>query len=107
MTYYAIIVAGGKGTRMRSKVPKIFLLLAGKPVLMHAIENFYKANSDIHIIVVLPKDEIQTWKTFRRKYHFNIPHDIVNGGKTRFDSVKNGLQLVKKDGVTAVHDGAR
>jgi 2-C-methyl-D-erythritol 4-phosphate cytidylyltransferase len=107
MKYYAIIVAAGKGTRMKSKVPKQFLLLAGKPLLMHSIENFYKEIPGIKIIVVLPANAILYWKKLRQEYSFFIPHVVVAGGKSRFNSVKNGLELIKRDGLVAVHDGVR
>jgi 2-C-methyl-D-erythritol 4-phosphate cytidylyltransferase len=107
MKYYAIIVAGGKGARMKNKVPKQFMLLNGKPVLMHSIERFFNANSDIKIIVVLPKAGIKKWKELCHQFSFLIPHQVIAGGETRFDSVKKGLSLVKKDGLVAVHDGVR
>jgi 2-C-methyl-D-erythritol 4-phosphate cytidylyltransferase len=107
MEYYAIIVAAGKGTRMKSKVPKQFLLLNGKPVLMYSIENFFKVLSEIKIIVVLPSKEIPRWRKLCREFGLGIPHSIVSGGATRFESVQNGLKLVRKDGIVAVHDGVR
>jgi 2-C-methyl-D-erythritol 4-phosphate cytidylyltransferase len=107
MKYYAIIVAGGKGTRMKSSVPKQFMLLAGKPVLMYSIESFFKAIPEIEIIVVLPEKEILSWKKLCKKYSFRIPFKVVEGGKTRFHSVKNGLNEIKDKGIVAVHDGVR
>jgi len=107
MKHYAIIVAGGKGMRMKSAVPKQFMLLAGKPVLMYSIENFFKAIPKMEIIVVLPAKEMATWAKLCNKYSFTIPHKAVQGGKTRFHSVKNGLNEITEDGVVAVHDGVR
>ena len=107
MKYYAIIVAGGKGARMKSKVPKQFLLLNGIPVLMHSIEKFFEAIPKIELIVVLPEDEMERWKALCRKHSFTIAHKTVAGGKMRFNSVKNGLEEVTDEGIVAVHDGVR
>ena len=107
MKQYAIIVAGGTGQRMKSVVPKQFLELNQKPVLMHTIEKFYSASYSIHIIVVLPKSHHIVWTTLCNKHQFNIPHQICEGGSTRFKSVKNGLVHCKEEGIIAVHDGAR
>jgi 2-C-methyl-D-erythritol 4-phosphate cytidylyltransferase len=113
---YAIIVAGGSGSRMQvgdspSQIPKQFLCIAGKPILMHTIERF-AAPSDGSIfgtptIVVLPEKDFTTWERLCREYHFNIPVQLVVGGKTRFQSVKNGLAAIKGDGLVAIHDGVR
>lgn len=102
-----IIVAGGSGTRMQTSVPKQFILLAGDPILMHTIRQFYAYNPAIEIVVVLPEKEIQTWAALCKKHSFNIKHTVVAGGATRFQSVKNGLAAVKNSGVIAVHDGVR
>jgi len=107
MKKYVIIVAGGAGKRMNSVVPKQFLLLAGKPVLMHTIEKFYCYNNDIQIIAVLPNEQIDFWKTLCKKHKFTIPHKFTAGGASRFHSVKNGLNLVKTPSLVAVHDGVR
>lgn len=104
---YVIIVAGGSGSRMKSDVPKQFMLLAGMPVLMHTINAFYKFSSEINIIVVLPEAEIITWKVLCEKYSFIVPHIIQEGGNSRFQSVKNGLEKIGNDGLVAVHDGVR
>ena len=107
MKRHAIIVAGGSGQRMKSIVPKQFLELNQKPVLMHTIEKFYCAGSSIHIVVVLPISYHSVWTTLCNKHQFHIPHQICEGGSTRFQSVKNGLVHCKEDGVIAVHDGVR
>ncbi|MBO3700334.1 2-C-methyl-D-erythritol 4-phosphate cytidylyltransferase [Roseivirga sp. E12] len=106
MRKYAIIVAGGSGTRMLSELPKQFLLLNGRPILMHTIEAF---NFDgIRIVLVLPEQQIQYWKTLCEKYSFRILHNIIQGGETRFNSVKNGLNSIEdKEGLVAIHDGVR
>lgn len=103
-----IIVAGGSGTRMKTNVPKQFLLLRDKPVLMHTINVFYKFDNDIQIILVLPETQIEYWNKLCKKNDFNIKHSIAKGGKERFYSVKNGLYKIKnKDGLVAIHDGVR
>lgn len=104
---YAIIVAGGTGSRMQRDKPKQFIELAGKPILMHTIERFYTYHPDIRIVVVLPEDQLQVWKELCKEHGFNIFHLTVAGGSTRFQSVKNGLELVHGEAVVAVHDGVR
>lgn len=104
---YAIIVAGGSGTRMQQDLPKQFIEVAGKPILMHTIERFYKYNPDVRLIVVLPQEQLTTWRELCRKYDFKLFHMTVAGGVTRFGSVKNGLGAVTGDGLIAVHDGVR
>ena len=107
MKYYAIIVAGGSGQRMKSSVPKQFIELNGKPILMHTLEKFYCAKSSIEIIVVLPKSHHNTWTTLCQKHQFTIPHQICEGGTSRFQSVKNGLEVCTEESLIAVHDGVR
>ena len=92
---------------MDSGVPKQFLLLAGKPVLMHTLETFDRAIEGIEIILVLPSDQIEMWRSLVSKYAFEIDHHIVEGGETRFNSVKNGLAFVPENGLVAIHDGVR
>ncbi|GAB6011034.1 2-C-methyl-D-erythritol 4-phosphate cytidylyltransferase [Viscerimonas tarda] len=101
-----IIVAGGKGLRMGHELPKQFIPVGGKPVLMHTIEAFYNYDSEIKIIVVLAESYPGYWKQICADYGFNIPHLIAIGGETRFHSVKNGLALADS-GLVAVHDAAR
>jgi 2-C-methyl-D-erythritol 4-phosphate cytidylyltransferase len=108
MLKYAIIVAGGKGERMGTEVPKQFLELDSKPILMHTLEKFNQTFSPIEIILALPKNQIDFWEELCCKYEFtNVPHQIVKGGETRFHSVKNALTLVKGKSVVAIHDGVR
>ncbi len=103
-----IIVAGGKGLRMGGELPKQFIPVNGKPVLMHTLENFYAYDNNINIILVLPVDHQDYWKSLCSKYYFYVPHRIANGGETRFHSVKNGLDLIEDlSGVVGVHDGVR
>lgn len=101
-----IIVAGGKGLRMGNDLPKQFIPIGGKPVLMRTIEAFYRFDQDINIILVLPVSHQDYWKSLCEEYNFSIEHVIANGGETRFHSVKNGLALVA-DGLVGVQDGVR
>lgn len=101
-----IIVAGGKGLRMGSDLPKQFIPVAGKPVLMRTIEAFHSYDSNIDIILVLPYSHHVYWKELCANYHFGIPHIIAMGGETRFHSVKNGLGLIN-GGIVAIQDGVR
>ena len=107
MKLYALIVAGGSGKRMGAEIPKQYLELAGKPVLMHTLERFKAFNESIEIITVLPENQIRFWADLQKKYSFNIPHTLVKGGKSRFYSVRNGLKFVENPGVVAIHDGVR
>lgn len=107
MKKYYIIVAGGSGRRMKSEVPKQFLLLGGKPVLMHTIERFYSFDSSAGIIVVLPPEHHSLWQSLIKEYSFDINHTIVAGGEERFHSVKAGLTMVTGESLVAIHDGVR
>ncbi len=107
MKHYIIIVAGGSGSRMKAETPKQFLLLDGKPILMHTIARFHEADAQMQLIVVLPQKEMEEWKTLCAKHNFNIPHQLAAGGETRFHSVKNGLEFVKEESIVAIHDGVR
>lgn len=107
MKKHIIIVAGGKGLRMGGDIPKQFLPVCGKPVLMRTLEAFHAYDSSIHIILVLPVSQQDYWKQLCQEYRFELLHDIANGGETRFHSVKNGLALVEGEGLVGVHDGVR
>ena len=102
-----LIVAGGRGTRMGGPQPKQFLELAGRPVLMHTLEAFDRWDASARLIVVLPEDQIDTWKRLCEAHVFGRIHRVVAGGETRFHSVRNGLDAVASDGLIAVHDGVR
>jgi len=105
---YVIIVAGGSGSRMGGGIPKQFLKVAGLPVLMHTIRQFYRYSAQIKIILVLPVSQIGTWEQLQTAHNFRIPVTVVSGGQTRFQSVRNGLQAIPgEDGVVAIHDGVR
>lgn len=107
MTRQAIIVAGGRGTRMNNEVPKQFLPLCGKPIVMHTLETFYNFDSHIELILVLPEHLMVYWQNLCVEHQFDIPHHIVAGGQERFYSVKNGLVFAKPNALIAIHDGVR
>ena len=106
---YVIIVAGGKGLRMGSDIPKQFLPIGGKPVLMRTLERFRDYSASLQIILVLPEAQQDYWQELCNKYDFQVAYQLANGGQTRFHSVQNGLALVPDDaeGVVGVHDGVR
>ena len=106
---YIIIVAGGKGLRMGSDIPKQFLPVCGLPVLMRTIRRFREYSADINIILVLPKAQQDYWQSLCKEYQFDERYSIADGGETRFHSVSNGLALIPDDaeGVVGVHDGVR
>lgn len=104
---YVVIVAGGSGSRMGAEIPKQFIELTGLPILMHTITVFRKAIPDIEIILVLPEEQIKTWKNLCAKYNYTALVEICAGGETRFHSVKNGLSLIEGDGLVGIHDGVR
>ena len=105
MKKYVVIVAGGKGLRMGGDIPKQFLPVKGKPVLMRTLEAFHAYDAAIRLIVVLPADQQAYWKQLCQKSGFTLPYRIADGGETRFHSVKNGLALVEEDALVGVHDG--
>lgn len=108
MKEYAIIVAGGSGVRMQSKMPKQFLPLANRPILMHTVDAFINYSNKVSIILVLPENSIPQWNRLCKKYVFNHSLDIAKGGKTRFQSVKNGLdRITSENSLVAIHDGVR
>ena len=104
---YTLIVAGGKGTRIKSKLPKQFLELNGLPILMHTINAFLRYNRDMTIILVLPEDDFALWSELCVKHNFNIELILTKGGESRFQSVKNGLSKIEGEGIVAIHDGVR
>jgi 2-C-methyl-D-erythritol 4-phosphate cytidylyltransferase len=104
---YAIIVAGGKGTRIKSKLPKQFLELNGIPVLLHTLNAFFKYSENIKIILVLPQDDLELWNDIIKKFNFNKPIALTIGGDSRFQSVKKGLEKIEGNGLVAIHDGVR
>ena len=107
MEKIALIVAAGTGKRMKSQVPKQFMLLRGIPVLMHTINRFYRYETGMRIILVLPGDQITSWKVLCEKNGFNIRHEILTGGQTRFHSIQKNLEQIPNQSLVAVHDGVR
>ena len=107
MKKYAVIVAGGTGQRMGAGMPKQFLLLQGRPVLWHTLNTFLRSYEDIQIILVLPKANVSEGESLRKNLNAEQRIILTEGGDTRFQSVKNGLQLVKEEAVVFVHDGVR
>ncbi len=106
---YVIIVAGGKGLRMGSDIPKQFLPIGGKPVLMRTLEQFRQYSPTLQIILVLPKAQQDYWQELCKEYDFKVEYLLADGGETRFHSVQHGLALIPDDaeGVVGVHDGVR
>ena len=115
LTKYAIIVAGGKGVRMGGETPKQFLPLGGKPVLMRTMERFVDAEPTVRIFLVLPEDQMEAWQRLCVRHKFHIQHTVVEGGATRFHSVKNGVRAIEEinklqpseRAIVAIHDGVR
>ena len=107
MKYYAILVGGGSGSRMQSDIPKPFMLLKGRPILMRTIEAFYNSEIKPEIIVVLNVDFHQYWEQLCKEYNFTIHHHLIRGGGQRFHSVKNALKSVKGTAIVAIHDAVR
>ncbi len=107
MKRFAIITAGGIGTRMNSKIPKQFLKSGDLPILMHTIKKFYDFDNKLQIILSLPPDYFDYWNGLCAEYGFDVNHQIVAGGKTRFHSIKNALETIDEAGIVAVHDGVR
>ena len=105
---FAIIVAGGSGTRMQAALPKQFLLLNGLPILMHTMQAFHNAKAKPQLILVLHTDYHDLWLDLCVKYNFTLPHQLIKGGETRFHSVKRGLNTIEDtNAVIAIHDAVR
>ena len=107
MQNHIIIVAGGKGLRMGTELPKQFIPIAGFPILMLTIQQFKKAIPEINVVLVLPENQQEYWEKLCLQYSFTILHVIAKGGETRFHSVKSGLNLIQNDGLVGVHDAVR
>lgn len=108
MNEFVIIVAGGSGSRMKSDIPKQFIPVAGSPILMHTIRAFRTYSATIPIRLVLPESQLSVWNKLCFDYNFQEDYQLITGGETRFDSVKNGLKSIQEEeGVVAVHDGVR
>lgn len=107
MKYYAIIVAGGSGTRMKSAMAKQFLLLESKPILMRTLEIFHQCKLQPEILLVLNIHEHYHWEQLCQQYNFKIPHQVIKGGEQRFHSVMNGLKAIKGKSIISIHDAVR
>lgn len=104
----AIVVAAGTGSRFGADMPKQFCLLAGKPVLMRTLQNLHDALPQARIYLVLSRAWIEHWHSECEKYRFDIPHTVIEGGATRWESVRNAVMAIDDtEGVTMIHDGAR
>ncbi|MCU4174760.1 2-C-methyl-D-erythritol 4-phosphate cytidylyltransferase [Carboxylicivirga sp. N1Y90] len=107
MHRYAIIVAGGSGTRMGGEIPKQFLEVKGLPILMHTLNAFFNFDSTIRLVLVLPANQMEHWRKLCEQHNFTIKHHLTTGGENRFNSVKNGLALVDTPALIGIHDGVR
>ncbi len=106
-TKYAVVVAGGSGSRMESSVPKQLLLLGKQPILLHTLQRFIEFDKQMKLIVVLHPSLVNSFNQLVKQYNFNHPLTLVEGGETRFHSVKNGLDAIPQEGVVGIHDAAR
>jgi len=107
MKKFALIMAGGSGTRMKTGIPKQFIEVAGLPVIMHTILRFEQFDPEIQIILVLPENQIDLWAQLCKKHNFSKSFKLAKGGETRFHSVKNGLKLIEEEGIVFIHDAVR
>ena len=107
MNKYLVVVAGGKGLRVGGAIPKQFLPIGGEPILMHTLRAMNGALAPKRIVVVLPESHMEHWRRICEGHHFDVPHEMVIGGDTRWQSVKNGLATLPDDGLVAIHDGVR
>ena len=108
MKKYAIIVAGGSGVRMGAALPKQYLSIGGKPILMRTLSAFSQYPEAIELILVIPFKDFDYWKQLCQDFNFTVPHQLVQGGPSRFHSVKNGLNAITaEEGLVAIHDGVR
>src|SRR5688572_3355789 len=98
-----IITAGGSGKRMGNPIPKQFLSIKGKPIIMLTLQKFQFFDPSIEMIVVLPESHIPTWEALCQKHLFTRSHKVVAGGTERFHSVKNGLDAATGD-IIGIHD---
>ncbi|MCI1640122.1 MAG: 2-C-methyl-D-erythritol 4-phosphate cytidylyltransferase [Bacteroidales bacterium] len=104
---FLIAMAAGRGTRMGGPLPKQFMKIGGEPILRRSIEKFIKACPDVTVVTVLPKEYIPSWKNYCYTSGFSYPQIIVQGGITRFHSVKNALAKIPDGAIVAIHDGVR
>jgi 2-C-methyl-D-erythritol 4-phosphate cytidylyltransferase len=107
LSEHALIVAGGKGTRIGNALPKQFIELDGTPILIHTLRAFFQYAPNLHVVLVLPEDDFTVWKTLTQKHKFHQNVVLQKGGETRFQSVRNGLEKIDGNGLVAIHDGVR
>ena len=107
MKKFALIVAGGVGQRMGAEVPKQFIRIAGKPILIWTIERFTAFDKDIGIVLVLPESQFDYWREIALEFNFSKGIILAEGGETRFQSVKSGLTQIPDEGIVFIHDGVR
>ena len=105
--HFVIIVAGGTGKRMNSTLPKQFIEIHNKPIIFHTIEKFLAADSSIQFVISLHQDYVDYWSELIDKHQFQFNHKIVTGGKERFFSVQNALELVPENALVGIHDAVR
>ena len=104
---YALVVAGGSGNRMESSKPKQFLQIGALPIVMHSLNAFSNYSKKVKLVLVLPNDEMGWWDELCQVHRFKSKVQIIAGGPTRFNSVKNGLMSIGNKGLVAIHDGVR
>jgi 2-C-methyl-D-erythritol 4-phosphate cytidylyltransferase len=107
MKKFALIVAGGSGSRMNNNIPKQFIEINNRPVLMHTFDAFFNFDPNLEFILVLPQNQITLWNSLCDMHQFNMDCKIAFGGETRFHSVKNGLDFINEEGIVFIHDGVR
>ena len=107
MKKFALIMAGGSGTRMKTEIPKQFIEILGLPVIMHTILRFERFDPEIRFIIVLPENQFDLWDELCKKHNFTKIFKQAKGGETRFHSVKNGLKMIDEEGIVFIHDAVR
>jgi len=107
MVKHFVVVAGGTGSRMSTQTPKQFLPIKRRPVLLHTLDRLITADPDVVLTLVLPENQMDYWEALANKQGFRFPTNLVNGGDTRFQSVKNALDTLSGKGLVAIHDGVR
>jgi len=107
MKNVVLIVAGGSGIRMGTTIPKQFLEINGKPVILHTLEKFISFDPAIEVILVINPDHQSIWDRLTLDFNLSVNFKIASGGETRFNSVKNGLALIKNESLVGIHDAVR
>lgn len=107
MKRFAVIVAGGSGSRIGGNVPKQFLSLHNKPIIVHTIHRFLAFDANMRVIVALPEFHLETWNTISKKHNLSEDIAVVFGGEKRFDTVRNALEFVPDEALVAIHDAVR